>query len=89
MTGSFHLEPIDENDPLTGYRGVVDLTGLIDRPEFAQAMVEEGLPTDAGTVLALLEAEQAAVASLLWEGWDVSVPEGIVTRPGRILRRRP
>jgi hypothetical protein len=81
MTGSFHLEPIDENDPLAGYRGVVDLTGLIDRPEFAQAMVEEGLPTDAETVLALLEAEQAAVASLLWEGWNVSVPEGIVDTP--------
>lgn len=81
MTRSFHLEPIDENDPLTGYRGVVDLSGLIDREELAQALVEEGLPTDAGTVLALFEAEQAAVASLLWEGWDVGVPEGIVETP--------
>lgn len=81
MTRSFHLEPIDENDPLTGYRAVVDLRGLVGREELAQALVDEGLPTDAGTVLALFEAEQAAVASLMWEGWDVGVPEGIVETP--------
>ncbi len=78
---SFHLEPVDENDPAAGYRAVVEPTGIIGREELAEAMVEEGLPTDANTVLGLIEAEQAAIASLMWEGWDVATPEGVLETP--------
>lgn len=78
---SFHLEPIDENDPAAGYRAIVDPTGLISRESLAEAMIEEGLPTDTGTILGLIEAEQAAIASLMWEGWDVAIPEGILETP--------
>lgn len=81
MPPEFHLEPIDADDPAAGYRGVVDPTGFMGREAFAQALVDEGLPTDAETVLALCEAEQAAMASLMWEGWDVAVSGGIVETP--------
>jgi len=40
MIHSFHLEPIDENDLLAGYRGVVDLRGLIGREELAQRWLQ-------------------------------------------------
>ena len=78
---AFHLEPADENDPTAGYRAVVDPTGIVGREEFAEALVEEGLPTDTGTILGLIEAEQAAIASLMWEGWDVATPEGVLETP--------
>jgi hypothetical protein len=81
MPPAYHLEPIDEDDPAAGYRGVVDPAGFVDREAFAQALVDEGLPTDAETVLALCEAEQAAMASLMREGWDVAVPGGIAETP--------
>jgi hypothetical protein len=81
MFPSFHLEPIDEENPAAGYRAIVNPSGIIDREAFAQALVEEGLPTDAETVLAICEAEQAAIASLMWEGWDVAAPIGTMETP--------
>ena len=80
-SNSFYLEPIDENDPAAGYRAIVNLTGIISRKAFAEALVEEGLPTDTDTILGLIEAEQAAIASLMWEGWDVATPGIIAETP--------
>ncbi len=77
----FHLEPMDENDPAAGYRPVVDYRVLVDRNQLAEALIEEGLSTDVETILALFEAKQAAVASLLYEGLDVRVWGGTLETP--------
>lgn len=78
----YSLEPIDPDDPLARYRAVVQLQEeVIDQRSLAEALVAEGLPTDVDTVLALMEAEQAAVASLMWEGWDVEAPGCVAETP--------
>jgi hypothetical protein len=79
MSPTFHLEPIDEDDPTSAYRAVVHPVGHINRTDFAKALLEQGLPADVETVLALFDVEQAAIASLLWEGWDVALPDDIKT----------
>ncbi len=78
MSPTFHLEPIDDDDPTSAYRAIVQPGKHIDRAEFAQAILEQGLPTNVETLLALLDVEVVAVASLMNEGWDVATPEGIV-----------
>ncbi len=96
---AYHLEPIDKDDPAAGYRAVANLSGIVNREEFARTLVEAGLPTDVETVLALCEAQQAAMASLMREGWDVATPVGTLETPwpdadkvtmlGGTVRRRP
>lgn len=81
VTILFSLEPIDEQDPSAGYRPVLRPRGMKDQRQLAEAIIEAGLPTDVETILALFEAEQAAVASLLREGWDVTVWGGTLETP--------
>lgn len=81
VTILFSLEPIDEKDPSAGYRPVLGPRVRKRQRQLAEAIIKEGSPTDVETVLALFEAEQAAVASLLREGWDVTVWGGTLETP--------
>lgn len=81
MEYSYYLQLIDEDNPERGYEGIIEPVGMIPREKFAQLLVEEGLPTDAETVLAMCDAEQIAIASLMWEGWDVAAPVGVMETP--------
>lgn len=78
---NYYLEPIDEEDPTAGYRAVVQTHGVIHRRKFAEVLIDDGLSADVDTVLALFEAQQAAVASLMWEGWDIAVPGYTLSTP--------
>jgi hypothetical protein len=80
MSPTFHLELIDEDDPTSAYRAVVNPSGHVDRRQFAENMISKGLQADVETVLALFDVEQAAIASLMWEGWDVATPDDVIAQ---------
>ena len=70
----YSLMPIDEDNPEAGYKAHIEFTDLIQTEEdFADKVIEAGLEGDRKKVVRLGWAQQAAAASLLWEGWSIAI----------------
>jgi hypothetical protein len=61
--------------PDATYRAMVQTNGSIDQDGVIDRMIERGSTITRADILAVLEERQAAIASLLLEGFNVNTPE--------------